>query len=65
LTTTAIKCRRNNSLEMIKVGARDLVFVTTGSIVEDTAYGDADTDLHKPGMFERQISALRDLLKGH
>jgi oleate hydratase len=43
LTTTAIKCRRNNTEEMIEVGTRDLVFITTGSIVEDTAYGDADT----------------------
>jgi oleate hydratase len=55
LTTTAIKCRRNDTQEMIKVGARDLVFVTTGSIVEDTAYGDADTvpelkvGAHHPG----------------
>ncbi len=43
LTTTAIKCRHNNKDETIKIGARDLVFVTTGSIVEDTAYGDGDT----------------------
>jgi oleate hydratase len=43
LTTTAIQCRHNNKDEIIKIGPRDLVFVTTGSIVEDTAYGDGDT----------------------
>jgi oleate hydratase len=43
LTTTAIQCRHNDKEETINIGARDLVFVTTGSIVEDTAYGDGDT----------------------
>ncbi|NDP63095.1 MAG: oleate hydratase [Polaromonas sp.] len=43
LVTTAIKCRHKNKDETIKIGPRDLVFVTTGSIVEDTAYGDGDT----------------------
>ena len=43
LTTKAIKCRRSNGEEEIQLGAGDLVFVTTGSIVEETAYGDGDT----------------------
>ena len=43
LTTTAIKCRRDDKEETLHIGASDLVFVTTGSIVEDTAYGDGDT----------------------
>ena len=43
LTTKAIKCRGSNGDETIELGARDLVFVTTGSIVEETAYGDGDT----------------------
>ncbi len=43
LTTTAIQCRHNQQDQSIKLGPRDLVFVTTGSIVEDTAYGDGDT----------------------
>jgi oleate hydratase len=43
LTTTAIKCRTSSGDDSIKVGARDLVFVTTGSIVEDSAYGDSET----------------------
>lgn len=43
LTTTAIQCRHNKKQETISISARDLVFVTTGSIVEDTAYGDGDT----------------------
>ncbi len=43
LTTTAITCRHNGKDEAIKIGPRDLVFVTTGSMVEDTAYGDGDT----------------------
>lgn len=42
-TTTAIQCHTSNGDKTIKVHARDLVFVTTGSIVEDTAYGDDDT----------------------
>jgi oleate hydratase len=39
-TTTAILCHTSNGDKTIEVNARDLVFVTTGSIVEDTAYGD-------------------------
>ena len=42
-TTTAIQCHTPNGDQKIKIHARDLVFVTIGSIVEDTAYGDADT----------------------
>jgi oleate hydratase len=42
-TTTAIECHTGKGDKTIKVDARDLVFVTTGSIVEDTAYGDNDT----------------------
>ncbi len=42
-TVTAIECRTSDGDKTIKVDARDLVFVTTGSIVEDTAYGDDDT----------------------
>ena len=54
LTTTAIKYQRDGRNEILQIGARDLVFVTTGSIVEDTAYGDGDTvpelttGLHSP-----------------
>jgi oleate hydratase len=40
---TAIRCHNGTHDETIKVDARDLVFVTTGSIVEDTAYGDDET----------------------
>ena len=43
LTATAIKCRSHGEDKTIEIGARDLVFVTNGSIVEDTAYGDDDT----------------------
>ena len=43
LTTTAIKCRSHGEKITIKIDTRDLVFVTNGSIVEDTAYGDDDT----------------------
>ena len=43
MTTTAIECRIDDSVQRIKINSRDLVFVTTGSIVEDTAYGDAVT----------------------
>ncbi|MEP7766376.1 oleate hydratase, partial [Sanguibacter sp. 26GB23] len=39
LSATAIKYRTTNGEETIQLGARDLIFVTTGSIVEDTAYG--------------------------
>lgn len=42
-TTNAIQCHTQNGDKTIKVRPRDLVFVTTGSIVEDTAYGDDDT----------------------
>jgi oleate hydratase len=42
-TTTAIQCHTGTADKTITLGARDLVFVTTGSIVEDTAYGDNDT----------------------
>jgi len=42
-TTTEIQCHTPNGDQKIKIHARDLVFVTIGSIVEDTAYGDADT----------------------
>jgi oleate hydratase len=42
MTTTAIKCHTRNAGQTIKIGARDLVFVTTGSMVADTAYGDGD-----------------------
>ncbi len=46
LTATAIKYRTTHGDETIQLGARDLVFVTTGSIVEDTVYGDNDTVPH-------------------
>lgn len=39
-TVTAIQCRTAHGDQTIEAGARDLVFVTLGSIVEDTAYGD-------------------------
>lgn len=42
-TTTAIQCHTGSGEETIAVGAKDLVFVTIGSIVEDTAFGDNDT----------------------
>lgn len=42
-TATAIQCHMDNGDKTIKVHAHDLVFVTNGSIVEDTAYGDDDT----------------------
>jgi oleate hydratase len=42
-TTTAILCRATDGEKTIKVRPRDLVFVTIGSIVEDTAYGTDDT----------------------
>lgn len=43
MITKAIKCQTDNIEETININARDLVFVTTGSIVEDTAYGDDNT----------------------
>jgi len=42
-TTTAIQCHTSNGDKTIEVHPRDVVFMTTGSIVEDTAYGDNDT----------------------
>jgi oleate hydratase len=42
-TTTAIQCHTSSGEKTITVGAKDLVFVTIGSIVEDTAFGDNDT----------------------
>ncbi|MGM0451075.1 MAG: oleate hydratase, partial [Pseudomonadota bacterium] len=42
-TITGIKCRHSDGEETISVGERDLVFVTTGSMTEDTAYGDDKT----------------------
>lgn len=43
MTTTAIKCHTQNGDHDIAINPNDLVFVTNGSIVEDTVYGDADT----------------------
>lgn len=43
MTTTGIQCHTPGGEKTINVGAHDLVFVTNGSIVEDTAYGDDDT----------------------
>jgi oleate hydratase len=43
MTSTAIKCRNQDGDYDIPLEANDLVFVTNGSIVEDTAYGNADT----------------------
>jgi oleate hydratase len=43
LTTKGIKIVGVKGADIIEVNERDLVFVTTGSIVEDTAYGDDDT----------------------
>ena len=42
-TTTALRCLTGGDEKTIAVGAKDLVFVTIGSIVEDTAFGDNDT----------------------
>ncbi len=42
-TVTAIKCHASEGDKTINVGARDLVFVTAGSMTEDTAYGGDDT----------------------
>ncbi|WP_030070115.1 oleate hydratase [Halomonas alkaliantarctica] len=42
-TVTTIQCHGSNGGKAITVGPRDLVFVTTGSMTEDTAYGDDDT----------------------
>ena len=43
LNATAIKYHTTKGDETIQLDARDLIFVTTGSIVEDTAYGNDDT----------------------
>lgn len=43
LTATAIKYHNSKGEGEIKIDARDLLFVTTGSMVEGTAYGDGDT----------------------
>ena len=42
-TATAIKYHTSSGEKTITVGTKDLVFVTIGSIVEDTAFGDNDT----------------------
>ncbi|KPP96882.1 oleate hydratase [Marinobacter sp. HL-58] len=42
-TVTAIQCHGSEGDKTFNVGERDLVFVTTGSMTEDTAYGDDDT----------------------
>ena len=52
-TVTGINCRTSDGEETISVGERDLVFVTTGSMTEDTAYGDDQTvpqlrDMNEP-----------------
>jgi|26BtaG_2_1085354.scaffolds.fasta_scaffold00366_1 oleate hydratase len=41
-TVKTIQCHGANGDKTFNVGARDLVFVTTGSMTEDTAYGDDD-----------------------
>lgn len=53
-TVTGIQCGTNQGEKTIRVRKRDLVFVTTGSMTEDTAYGDDDTapvlkDRKEPG----------------
>ena len=42
-TVTAIQCNGSEGDKTFNVGERDLVFVTTGSMTEDTAYGDDNT----------------------
>jgi len=42
-TATAIQCHGSEVDKSFNVGERDLVFVTTGSMTEDTAYGDDNT----------------------
>lgn len=42
-TAIALRCDTGLGEASIPIGARDLVFVTLGSMVEDTAYGDDDT----------------------
>lgn len=53
-TVTGIQCRTGSGDKTIRVGKQDLVFATTGSMTEDTAYGDDDTapvleDREEPG----------------
>lgn len=43
LSATAIKYHTTKGEETIQLDTGDLIFVTPGSIVEDTAYGDDDT----------------------
>lgn len=43
LRVTAIQCGTDKGDKTIRIGKTDLVFVTTGSMTEDTAYGDNDT----------------------
>jgi oleate hydratase len=42
-TVRAIQCHGSDGDKTFNVDARDLVFVTTGSMTEDTAYGDDNT----------------------
>ncbi|MFO8140459.1 MAG: oleate hydratase [Marinobacter sp.] len=42
-TVTAIQCHGSEGDKTFNVGERDLVLITTGSMIEDTAYGDDDT----------------------
>jgi oleate hydratase len=42
-TSTTLQCHTGSGAKTIKIRAKDLVFVTIGSIVEDTAFGDSDT----------------------
>ncbi|WP_430390786.1 oleate hydratase [Dyella sp. 20L07] len=42
-TVTGIRCRTGGKDEVIPVAAGDLVFALTGSMTQDTAYGDLDT----------------------
>lgn len=42
-TVKAIQCHGSDGDKTFNVDARDLVFVTTGSMTEDTAYGDDST----------------------
>jgi oleate hydratase len=53
-TVTGIQCHTGSGDKTIRVGKNDLVFATTGSMTEDTAYGDDDTapvleDRDEPG----------------
>ncbi|MBU2873527.1 oleate hydratase [Marinobacter salexigens] len=42
-TVTGIQCQSEEGEKTLQVSETDLVFVTTGSMTEDTAYGDDDT----------------------